>query len=52
MVSYHGVPLVDNRGELFGTLSHFDVVSRVLPHGEFILLNLAARELPRHLPSR
>jgi GAF domain-containing protein len=52
MQSYHGVPLMDNRGELFGTLCHFDVASHGLSNEEFELLNLAARELPRHLPSR
>lgn len=49
MVSYHGVPLLDNRSEVFGTLCHFDVVSYDLPESELELLRLAARELPRYL---
>jgi GAF domain-containing protein len=52
MVSYHGVPLLDDRGELFGTLCHFDVVGHDLPESELELLRLAARELPRYLSSR
>jgi GAF domain-containing protein len=50
MVTYHGVPLLDNPGELFGTMCHFDVVSYELPDAELELLRLAARELPRYLP--
>lgn len=50
MVTYHGVPLLDNRGELFGTMCHFDVVSYELPDAELELLRLAARALPRYLP--
>jgi GAF domain-containing protein len=49
MVSYHGVPLLDNQSELFGTLCHFDVVSYQLPEVELALLQRAARELPRYL---
>lgn len=50
MVTYHGVPLLDNQGELFGTMCHFDVVSYYLPDAELELLRLAARKLPRYLP--
>ncbi|WP_156374340.1 GAF domain-containing protein [Pseudorhodoferax sp. Leaf274] len=52
MMAYHGVPLLDNRGELFGTLCHFDVVSHGLPEGELDFMQRAARELPRYLPRR
>lgn len=50
MVAYHGVPLLDDRGELFGTLCHFDVKSHGLASNELEFLLQAARELPRHLP--
>lgn len=32
--AYHGVPLLDDRGELFGTLCHFDTDSYGLPDEE------------------
>jgi hypothetical protein len=38
MVCYHGVPLVDDAGELLGTLCHFDVVEHGLPEADFELL--------------
>lgn len=49
MVAYHGVPLLDDRSELFGTLCHFDVVSYGLPPDELEFMHRAARELPRYL---
>ncbi len=52
MVAYHGVPLLDNQGELFGTVCHFDTVSHGLPGDELQFLHLAARELPRYLVRR
>lgn len=41
--AYHGVPLVDDRGELFGTLCHFDTAERTLSDEEFAFLQKAAR---------
>lgn len=49
MVSYHGVPLLDNSGELFGSLCHFDVEPRGLSTEEFDFLQKAARVLPGYL---
>ncbi|VTU38526.1 GAF domain-containing protein [Variovorax sp. RA8] len=49
MVSYHGVPLLDDLGELFGTLCHFDVSAHGLPDDEFELLEKAARIFPAYL---
>ncbi|QGJ18818.1 MULTISPECIES: GAF domain-containing protein [unclassified Polaromonas] len=49
VVAYHGLPLLDARGELFGTLCHFDFVPRPLPDGEFEFLQNAARVLPAYL---
>lgn len=43
VVSYHSVPLLDHRsGELWGTLSHFDMRSMTLANEEFELLQQAA----------
>ena len=46
MVTYHGVPIEDDTGELIGTLCHFDVAERPLSDSEFGLLQAAARALP------
>ena len=43
MVSYHGVPLTDDSGQLCGTLCHFDVASHALDDDEFGYLQRAAR---------
>lgn len=43
MGAYHGVPLVDDDGGLFGTLCHFDTDERTLPDEEFAFLQKAAR---------
>jgi hypothetical protein len=51
MVTYHGVPLLDNRSDLFGTLCHFDVVGYGLPASELDFLQRVARELPAYLPA-
>ena len=51
MVCYHGTPLVDLRGELMGTLCHFDVSAHGLDDAEFELLQQAARILPAYLPA-
>jgi len=50
LLTYHGVPVLDNSGELFGTLCHFDALQRTLPDEEFEFLNRAARILPEYLP--
>ena len=50
VVSYHSAPLtVDAGGELWGTLSHFDMQNLTLPDDEFRLLEQAARLLGAHL---
>lgn len=52
VLSYHGVPVADNAGGLFGTLCHFDMVGRELPAGQFELLEAAGKMLfpyVRHL---
>jgi hypothetical protein len=50
VVSYHSVPVLDHlTGELWGTLSHFDMRSLSLPEQEFDLLQAAAALLPRYL---
>lgn len=49
MICYHGVPVMSSRGELWGTLCHFDVSPIELPDAEFELLQLAARSLPAYL---
>jgi GAF domain-containing protein len=50
LLSYHGVPVLDNQGELFGTLYHFDAAQRTLADEDFAFLQQAARVLPGHLP--
>lgn len=49
MGSYHGLPLLDNHGELFGTICHFDTTRHPLSDDEFEVLRQAARLLPRYL---
>jgi GAF domain-containing protein len=49
VVSYHSVPLVSDAGELWGTLSHFDMAPLPLSDDEFELLQGAARLLPSFL---
>ncbi len=50
MLSYTGVPIVDNYGDLFGTLCHFDALQRELADEDFELLRQAAKLLPKYLP--
>ncbi len=50
--SYHGLPLMDNYGRLYGTLCHFDVERYPLPDEEFALLQKVARLLPAYLNKR
>ena len=49
MVCYHGVPLLNANGELWGTLCHFDVQELTLSDAEFGLLQQAAQLLPAYL---
>ena len=49
VISYHSVPLTNAEGALWGTMSHFDMVSHQLQDGEFELLQQAARVLGSHL---
>ncbi|SFM56144.1 GAF domain-containing protein [Variovorax sp. OV329] len=50
VVSYHSVPVVNEHGALWGTLSHFDMRSHPLADAEFELLDQAARMLSGYLP--
>jgi len=50
VVAYHGLPLSDKRGQLFGSLCHFDFKPRQLPDEELEILQQAARVLPAYLP--
>ncbi|MDM0036704.1 GAF domain-containing protein [Variovorax sp. J22P271] len=50
VVSYHSVPVVDEHGTLWGTMSHFDMSSHPLSDSEFALLQDAAGALTRYLP--
>ncbi|WP_076999022.1 GAF domain-containing protein [Variovorax sp. KK3] len=52
VVSYHSVPLVSDTGELWGTLSHFDMAPLPLSQEEFALLQGAAELLPNFLLER
>lgn len=45
MMAYHGVPVQDGQGGLYGTLCHFDLVQRKLSDEDFELLQQAAMEL-------
>ena len=47
--SYCGLPLLDNRSELFGTLCHFDLDNYILSEEEFEFMQHAARMLPKFL---
>jgi len=52
MVSYHGVPVIDATGELFGTLCHFDVTEQPFSDEEFAHLQGVARVIGGYLPAR
>ncbi|OUM04075.1 hypothetical protein [Variovorax sp. JS1663] len=52
VVSYHSVPVVSDAGELWGTLSHFDMASLPLCDDEFELMQGAAKLLPSFLVER
>lgn len=47
--SYHGLPIVDNFGELFGTICHFDIEPLSMAEEEFLIFKKAARVLPKYL---
>ncbi|SFM64148.1 GAF domain-containing protein [Variovorax sp. OV329] len=49
VISYHSVPLVDEQGALWGTLSHFDMHSHPLADEEFRLMERAAPVFGRNL---
>ena len=49
MMAYHGVPVKNAQGDLYGTLCHFDLVQRPLPDAEFELLQQAATLLAPYL---
>lgn len=51
MLAYHAVPLLGNRGDLFGTLCHFDWVEQALSDDEFRYLQRVARVLSPHMLS-
>lgn len=47
--SYVGLPLVDSRGGLYGTICHFDEQALGLPDEEFEIFHQAAKLLPGYL---
>lgn len=47
--SYIGLPLLDNRGDLYGTICHFDEQALELPEEEFEIFSKAAKLLPSYL---
>ena len=49
VMSYHGVPIENHHGELFGTLCHFDLVEQSITDAEFTDLQKAASLLPPYL---
>lgn len=49
VMAYHGVPLIDAAGALYGTLCHFDMQPWGISDEEFGNLQLAARLLPEFL---
>jgi GAF domain-containing protein len=49
VVAYHGIPLVDQSDQLFGTLCHFDFETRRLSDEEFEFLHQAARVLSAYV---
>lgn len=49
LLTYHGVPVLDDRGVLYGTLCHFDALRRNISDEDFELLQQAARWVPAYL---
>lgn len=52
MVSYHGVPVLDTEGELYGSLCHFDVNEQPLSDAEFAHLQGVASAIAPYLKSQ
>lgn len=50
VLAYHGVPLIDEAGALYGSLCHFDLQAWGISEDEFVHLQLAASLLPGFLP--
>jgi GAF domain-containing protein len=50
VLSYSGVPILGNDGELWGTLCHFDTLNRRISDDEYEFLRKSARYLPEFLP--
>ncbi len=50
LLSYHGVPLMSNHGDLYGTMCHFDFASLPLEDNEFEYFQKAARVVPSFVP--
>ena len=50
LLTYHGVPVLDDHGELYGTLCHFDALQRDITDQDFAFLQQAARLIPDFLP--
>lgn len=46
VLAYHGVPILNHVGELYGTLCHFDMVEQSISDDEFMCLQETARLLP------
>jgi hypothetical protein len=49
VMSYHGVPLLNNFAQLGGTLCHFDMVEQSISDDEFLCLQEAAKIIPAYL---
>lgn len=49
LLSYIGLPLLDSRGELYGTMCHFDAQALELDDNEFEIFRAAAQLLPAYL---
>lgn len=45
VMAYHGVAVADDRGGLYGTLCHFDLVEQTLSDAQFALMQAAGRLL-------
>ena len=49
VMSYHGIPIVDTDGQLFGTLCHFDMVPQAFSDDEFAYMHAAAKLFTTYL---
>lgn len=50
LLSYHGVPVLDAEGALFGTLCHFDLQAHALSDAQYAQLQQAAQAIGAYLP--